>query len=112
MYGSTERPLTFGLDFDDTVTKNIPLFKDIVGIILSHGVDIYIVTAREQDYWCDKLRKFSNDTGVKVIFTGCKAKQDIAEIDIWIDDFPLAITHDFKETGWSPSDSTKQYIKD
>lgn len=108
MYNSKTKPLTFGLDFDDTVTKNIPLFTTIVDAIYKHGGEVYIVTARQQNGWCEKLRSFHEDTGVAVIFTGATAKRDLAEIDIWIDDFPLAITHDFKETKWQPSDSTKK----
>lgn len=108
MYGRETKKLTFGLDFDDTVTKNIPMFMDIVDAICKHGGDIYIVTARQENGWCEKLRGFSEDTGIHVIFTGARAKRDIAEIDIWIDDFPLAITHDFKESKWAPSEETKK----
>ena len=110
MYGKEMKKLTFGLDFDDTVTKNVDMFKDIVDVILKHGGDIYITTARSNNGWCRELREFHNDTGVSVIFTGSKAKQDVAEIDIWIDDFPLAITHDFKEFGWRPSESIENDI--
>ncbi len=108
MYGRDMKKLAFGLDFDDTVTKNPAMFKDIIDVIFKHGGDVYIVTARQPNGWCHELRGFSEDTGVHVIFTGAKAKRDLTEIDIWIDDFPLAITHDFKETKWAPSESTKK----
>ena len=111
MYGSNKRALTFGLDFDDTVTRNPELFVEMVKLISRFGGDIYITTARDTGMWCDKLRKFTEATGVTVIFTNTKAKQDVADIDIWIDDFPLAITHDFVETGWKVSKNMEQYIK-
>lgn len=110
MYNSPTRKLTFGLDFDDTVTKDPAMFFDIVNAIIRNGGDVYIVTARQKNGWCEKLREFSEDTGVGVIFTGATAKQDVAEVDIWIDDFPLAITHDFKETRWTPSESAKEFL--
>ena len=110
MYNSTTKKLTFGLDFDDTVTKAPEMFIEIIEVIKKHGGDIYIVTARQQNGWCEHLRKFNATTGVDVIFTGTKAKHEVVEIDIWIDDFPLAITHDFKEFGWRPSETIKKDI--
>lgn len=110
MYGGKTKKLTFGLDFDDTVTQNQPLFLAMIQLIQEHGCEVLIVTARQQSGWDEGLRKFHLDSGIDVIFTGAKAKCDIVEIDIWIDDFPLAITHDFKEFGWRPSDSTKKDI--
>lgn len=111
MYGVSRRPLTFGLDFDDTVTRNPDLFKEIIAVIIKYGAEVYITTARDKSMWCEQLSKFVEETNITVIFTSTKAKQDVAEVDIWIDDFPLAITHDFKETGWTPSSSITPYIK-
>ncbi len=111
MYGSDKKKLTFGLDFDDTVTRNMPMFIDIVNTILKHGGDIYIVTARAENGWCYELREFVEETGLTVIFSEATAKQDIAEIDIWIDDFPLAITHSYKETHFVPNEKTKKWVK-
>ncbi len=108
MYGKLDRKITFGLDFDDTVTKNTVMFVDIVNAIKKNGGDVYIVTARQKNGWCNDLRKFSEQMDLTVIFTGATAKHDVAEIDIWIDDFPLAITHDFKEARWKPSESTQK----
>ncbi len=111
MYGGKTKKLTFGIDFDDTITKHPEMFSKIINTMIDYGCDIYIVTARQQSGWCEKLRAFHLATGIDVIFTGATAKHDVVDIDIWIDDFPLAITHDFRETGWSPSASIKKDIK-
>jgi hypothetical protein len=111
MYGSDKKKLTFGLDFDDTVTRNIPMFKDIVDAIIKNGGDVYIVTARAENGWCEELRSFVNDTKLHVIFSSATAKQDVAEIDIWIDDFPLAVTHHYKETHFVPNEQTQKWVK-
>lgn len=110
MYGARTKKLMFGLDYDDTVTENPALFLAMVKLIQEYGCDVLIVTARQQSGWDEGLRKFHAESEIDVIFTGAKAKCDIVGIDIWIDDFPLAITHDFKEFGWRPSESTKKDI--
>jgi len=103
MYGDNSRRLAIGIDFDDTITRNEDMFFDIIKIMKNRNCDVYIVTARGKNQWCEKLRNFSSKANVQVIFAGTKAKHEVAVIDIWIDDFPLAITHDFKEARWSPS---------
>jgi len=100
VYGGKNRGLIFGIDFDDTITKAPALFEELINLLKRHGCEVYIVTARERGAYCEALRKFEPLVD-GVIFCSNKAKQDVAEIDIWIDDFPLAITHDFKETCWS-----------
>jgi len=94
-------PLKIGLDFDDTITKAPDMFKEIIRVIRSFGNEVHIVTARDKGCWCEMLREFEPLVN-SVVFCSNVAKDDIAVIDIWIDDFPLAITHDFKETCWVP----------
>jgi hypothetical protein len=101
MYGSSKKPLQIGLDLDDTITKNTKMFKDIIKIFKQYGCAVWIVTARNTNYHCDISKDFLPLVD-GIIFCSNIAKQDIAEIDIWIDDFPLSITHDFKETCWTP----------
>ncbi len=109
MYGAVMRKQTIGLDFDDTVTLNPRMFKEIIEVFTKYGFEVYIVTARNQNEWCPQLLEFS-ELVENVIFTGCKAKRDVVEMDIWIDDFPLAITHDFKGAKWQPSENTKNNL--
>jgi len=100
MYGSQTKPLSIGIDLDDTITKAPEMFKEIISTLKKFGCEVYIVTARDKGYHCEVSREFEPLVD-NIIFCSNKAKQDVAEIDIWIDDFPLAITHDFKETCWS-----------
>lgn len=97
MYGARTRPLNIGIDLDDTITADQALFKDLIEVLKKHGHKVYIVTARGIDQYCEVLREFEPLVD-KVIFTGAKAKMECALIDIWIDDWPIAITHDFKKT--------------
>lgn len=99
MYGTKTRKLAVGIDFDDTITLAPEMFEKIIEVFKSGGFDVYIVTARNSDTWCELLLKFK-PLVENVIFCSGKAKCDIVEVDIWIDDFPLAITHDFKSTKW------------
>ncbi len=109
MYNTKHRKKTIGLDFDDTVTLNPAMFKEMIEVFKRHDFEVYIVTARSQNQWCALLREFA-ELVENVIFTDCRAKCDIVEIDIWIDDFPLAITHDFKGARWQPSENTKKTL--
>jgi len=101
MYSGNFKRIIFGIDLDDTITKDPELFKELISIIRGYGHEVYIVTARHHGYHCDVSKEFEPLVD-GIIFCGTKAKMDIADIDIWIDDFPLAITHDFKETRWVP----------
>lgn len=101
MYGARTRPLNIGIDLDDTITADTALFKDLITVFKEHGCNVYIVTARAEGAYCDTLREFEPLVD-KVIFSDAKAKMECALIDIWIDDWPIAITHDFKETNFAP----------
>jgi hypothetical protein len=103
MYGIAKRPLQIGIDLDDTITANTDMFKEIIAVFKKYGCDVWIVTARDKDYHCEISREFEKIVD-GIIFCSNKAKQDVVEIDIWIDDFPLAITHDFKEVYWIPGE--------
>ena len=101
MYGSKTRTTTFGIDLDDTITLEPELFKELIDVMKKNGCSVYIVTARQPEDHCDISREFEPLVD-GVIFCGTTAKADVAEIDIWIDDFPLSITHDFRGTKWVP----------
>lgn len=96
MYGNAKRPLAFGIDFDDTITAAPELFKKLIELIRKEGHYVAIVTARNEGDYDDLLKEFSEYVDT-VCFTSAKAKQDaIEDIDIWIDDFPLCVTHQFE----------------
>ncbi len=101
MYNAKTKKLAIGIDYDDTITVHPNMFKDIINVFRKYGCDLYIVTARAQGDYSDNLKDYL-DIVDGIIFSEATAKQDIAEIDIWIDDFPLAITHDWKEYYFTP----------
>jgi len=101
------RQLTFGIDLDDTITQDPQLFRVLIRVIKDHGHQVYIVTARQPGAHCEISREFEPLVD-GVIFCGTTAKADVAKIDIWIDDFPLSITHDFRETKWTPGKGLKE----
>jgi len=113
MYGSSPhhlKILTFGIDFDDTITEAPLLFKKIIKLIKDEGHNVLIVTAREENGYCEQLKEFEKLVD-KVIFTSQKAKADVVEVvDIWIDDFPLAITHKFQNAGFVAGDCVKNFV--
>jgi len=107
MYGMKMGPLKIGIDLDDTITAAPELFRDLIAVFKSHGCQIYIVTARNEGDRCATLKAFEPLVD-GVIFTHVKAKMECAEIDIWIDDYPLAITHDFKGARFVPCETLKK----
>jgi len=109
MYSSRPQNLVFGIDLDDTITAAPKLFKKIIGLIKKEGHSVWIVTARNEGDYCPTLREFENIVD-KVIFTAQNAKADIAEVDIWIDDFPLAITHKFESGNFVAGNNAKRWI--
>ena len=104
------RPVTFGIDYDDTITQDPELFKLIIGSIKERGHKVYIVTSRSKGDYSNGLDKFVPLVD-GVIFTECKAKTECADIDIWIDDFPLAITHDLVGARFVPSKDTRNFTE-
>lgn len=108
MYGMVMRKRTIGIDFDDTITLAPEMFKEIIGVLTKHGFEVYITTARVEDTWCDQLREFE-PLVERVIFCSHKAKCDVVEMDIWIDDFPLAITHDFESAKWVAGEEAQKW---
>ncbi len=104
MYGTEKRKTVIALDYDDTITKIPNFFKEMVEN-WKHAIDFHIVTYRSANAYDDLLREFEELTGHSVVFTDAKAKSDCFKADIWIDDTPLAITHDWKSYGYKISNN-------
>ena len=102
MYGARTRPLNIGIDLDDTITADQALFKDLIEVFKKHGCNVYIVTSRDNGTYCDTLREFEKLVNA-VIFTNQEAKMNHALIDIWIDDRPISITHNYKNGDYIPA---------
>lgn len=90
--------LTFGIDFDDTITADEKLMAQLIRCIVRARHKVYIVTARAEERQDNTdilmfLDKLPPDHIVDVIY--CSAMSKIAvtrdlgiKIDIWWDDFP------------------------
>ena len=111
MYGIRKRILAIGIDFDDTITAAPEMFEEIIGIIKKHRHYVVIVTARDEGDYDDMLVEFEKIVDA-VQFTNGRAKQDEAEgIDIWIDDFPLHITHNFNEGVFEAGEKVGKWVR-
>jgi hypothetical protein len=105
--------LKIGIDYDDTITADFGLFVDIFTAIYGRGHTPVIVTAR--DTVSGGIRAFASavelSTGSRpeVILTDIKAKEDVAaNVDIWIDDWPLGITHELKGATYVPGKKARK----
>ena len=95
------KPLTFALDFDDTLTADPRLWAIFLTAAKASGHRVWLVTARRDteenrqdigawlDHWGHNL---------PVLFTNLGSKLDAVkrqglEIDIWIDDDPASLVH-------------------
>jgi len=111
MYGDNGRKPVIGIDYDNTFDKHPKMFMRMVKAN-KDSIEFYIVTYRAKQPLEPLMQEFVNITGNDVIFTNGKAKRDNLSIDIWIDDRPISITHDYTDTGFVPSDLTKSlYLK-
>lgn len=84
----------FGLDFDNTYTRDPELWNGFIATVKARGHQVWIVTARRDT---DENREIVQVPGCFVVFTGLQAKLKHCEgrglnIDIWIDDDPHSIT--------------------
>ena len=88
-----------GIDYDDTISLNIDMWKSIIKIFNSFNFNVYVVTYRDSSQFEDIYRfSFVKD----YIYTSGKGKKQYCkdmgvEIDIWIDDCPESILYDYKE---------------
>ncbi len=98
---------TIGLDFDDTITTNPPMWAELVNIFNRHGCAVYITTFRGADWGNEDLDAFLKTCNIKeVVFTDCKAKKPFCKakdthIDIWMDDNPLAVVASLTSQGYT-----------
>jgi len=87
--------MTFAIDFDGTFSADPPLFRDIVGLMKSHGHKVVMVTGRSNDQG-GEIDVLVGDL-MPVIFAGREWKKMAAfnagyDVDVWIDDNPEWVT--------------------
>lgn len=87
------------IDYDDTISLNIPMWEIIIKIFNSFDFNIYVVTYRDSSQFKD-IHKI--DLVKDYIYTSAKAKKQYCkdmgiDIDIWIDDCPESIIYDYQD---------------
>ena len=92
--------VTFGLDWDGTVTRAPKEFLDFTAALRAAGHAVYVVTMRYESEAGDIANHIHLFDGV--VFTGRKAKEPACKelginVDIWIEDTPKAIHHRGRE---------------
>lgn len=90
--------LTFGIDYDGTYNADPDLFKDIIKLIKSKGHKVVIVTGRSECTGQEIKNEMINVA--PIVFAGDTWKKNAAlamgyEIDVWVDDLPESISHQY-----------------
>lgn len=108
MYGVADfsPTLNIGLDFDDTVTASPGEWLSLVRQMKGFGWKVYIVTWRYEHEWPEDFNFIRNDVD-GIFCTGRRGKKGFMakegiQIDIWIDDNPLALTHTYVNNEYVP----------
>lgn len=91
--------MNIGLDYDDTFTADKMLWGEFIFLCKSRGHDIRFVTFRFENpngYTNEDIYADADVYGIPVICTNGIQKDDFTKqlgffVDVWIDDFPLAI---------------------
>jgi hypothetical protein len=90
--------LTVAVDYDDTITADADLWRQVIAMFKSRGWVVVIVTDRRQTF--DNRREIEQCVqGVPIYFAYDQPKRDYMEslginVDIWIDDTPDMIVGD------------------
>lgn len=95
-----KKGMTFGIDFDNTITSDPQLFKHLINSIRMYRHKVYITTYRygPLTHESNSDIKQWEDNVDGIIFTGHCAKRSFLwnehklRIDIWMDDTPDSIT--------------------
>ncbi|AUR81815.1 HAD-like domain protein [Vibrio phage 1.015.O._10N.222.51.E5] len=91
----------YGIDFDDTITADPKLWRDLIVTMLKHGHKVSIITYRSETGNNMDIIQFLRRVpyGVTAYYTDRKSKYGYAlkhelNIDIWIDDQPFFVCYD------------------
>lgn len=98
--------MTFAIDYDNTISADPTTFKALMQLLHKQYHVVYVVTYRSDIgdnsdmAWLQELPEVTD-----VIFTGLTAKHKHCanrgiDIDVWIDDNPIAISHSFNTIDW------------
>lgn len=97
----TQKPLIFGLDWDDAFTADPELFREFIHSAEKRGHRVIFVTSRRRDE--------ENEMDIRIEQIACGLNQTVVwaemgsklfaveqrgiKIDIWIDDSPEKLVH-------------------
>lgn len=90
-------PLTIALDFDDTFTADAALWSHIIDDIRQQGHIVVCISSRRDtlENQNELKRSLPDGVGIHLCYDEPKqayAKRNGIDVNIWIDDFPRAIT--------------------
>ena len=89
------------IDYDDTISLDVDVWRQIISLLSSLGFSVYVVTYRESTKFDDMAMDI--DGVIDYLFTNNTAKKKYCseivgiEVDVWIDDCPASVLFDYKE---------------
>ena len=92
------------IDFDDTITAHEAGWLKTIQTMKQVGFTVFVVTFRQPSCDPHELEWLLPHVD-KIVFTGQVNKKGFCKkngihVDVWIDDEPMSITHDFKGFKW------------
>lgn len=84
------KKLRIALDYDDTFTSDIGLFKSFVKRALFKKHEVKFVTIRGAIGNTD-IETHAKEMGIEVVYCDGKQKSHCYKADIWLDDSPVMI---------------------
>lgn len=90
----------FAFDFDNTISRDVDNFLEIMSLLSLAGHDVYVVTARRPDVHPEDFLEIEKE--FRVIKTRHIAKRlymrevEGIEVDVWVDDMPEAIIQNWE----------------
>ena len=91
--------LNIMIDYDNTYTADVEMWRKIIPIMLDRGHNLYLVTSRSMDTPIELAMDFVN-WSIPIIYCNYRAKEIVCyeqgiRINIWMDDDPEFITKGF-----------------
>ena len=98
--------IIFGVDAE--LFMNGDLFLKIIDLIRAEGniIHLFVNDLQTHKELFDGFEKHVD----AVIYYGNRAKMDVSDVDVWLDDCPLSITHFFnkKTSGYFPCETIRR----
>lgn len=101
--------MLIGIDFDGTISADVPTFRQVIQQFLNGGHQIAVVSARNESQASrDEIRSAILQDQIPIILTSHNPKQAWCEfhgihIDIWIENNPRSIYEIDDVRKWKPA---------